>query len=47
MELSEKEVQALLVSLEAIEVHGFENMNKLMGCIALLRQKQKEKKEDG
>lgn len=44
MTLTEKEVEAILISLEAIEVHGFDNMNKLMGCIAFLREKQKQEK---
>lgn len=47
MTLTEKEVTAILNSLEAIEVHGFDNMNRLMGCISFLRQKQqKEQKEE-
>lgn len=46
MILSEKEVQALLISLEAVEVHGFDNMNRLMGCIAFLKEKMNKEKQE-
>ena len=46
MELTEKEVQAILTSLEAVEVHGFENMNRLMGVIGFIRQKQQEQNKE-
>lgn len=46
--LTEKELIAILTTLERIEVHGFDNMNALMGVIQFLKQKQKEsEKEDG
>lgn len=44
--LTKEEIQAILISLEAIEVHGFDNMNRLMGCIAYLKQKLEEEKND-
>ncbi len=49
MTLSDKEVQAILTSLELVEVHGFDNMNRLMGVIGFIRQKlsEEEKKENG
>jgi len=44
--LTKEEIQAILISLEAIEVHGFDNMNRLMGCIAFLKQKLNEQEEN-
>lgn len=46
MTLTDKELNAILTTLEKIEVHGFENMNALMGIIQFLKQKQKEVEED-
>ena len=46
MTLTEKEVHAILVSLEAVEVHGFDNMNHLMGVIGFLRQKEGEEQQE-
>ena len=46
MTLTDKEVQAILITLEKIEVHGFENMNALMGIIQFFKNKQNEVKED-
>lgn len=46
MTLDEKEVQAILTSLEAVETHGFDNMNRLMGVIGFLRQKMEQEQED-
>lgn len=46
MTLTDKEVQAILTSLEAIEVHGFDNMNRLMGIIGFIRQKQQEQTKE-
>lgn len=47
MTLTEKEVQAILTTLDRIEVHGFDNMNALMGVIGFLKEKQsKESEED-
>lgn len=43
--LTDKEVQAILTTLEKIEVHGFENMNALMGLIQYLENKNKESEE--
>lgn len=49
MTLTEKEINAILSTLEHIEVHGFENMDKLMALIQFFKNKQKEseEKEDG
>lgn len=44
--LTEKELIAILTTLERIEVHGFDNMNALMGVIQFLKQKQKESEEE-
>lgn len=44
--LTDKEVQAILTTLEKIEVHGFENMNALMGLIQYLGDKKKESEEN-
>lgn len=46
MTITEKELNAILTTLEKIEVHGFDNMNALMGIIQFLKQKQNEVKED-
>ena len=45
MTLTEKELQAILTTLERVEVHGFDNMNALMGVINFLKQKQNEPTE--
>ena len=45
MTLTEKEVEAILNTLETIEVKGFDNMNKLMALIQFFKNK-KEVKED-
>lgn len=42
MTLTDKELNAILTTLEKIEVHGFDNMNALMGIIQFLKQKEKE-----
>lgn len=49
MEITEKELNAILTTLERIEVRGFENMDKLMALIQFFKNKQKEseEKEDG
>lgn len=46
MTITEKELNAILTTLERIEVHGFDNMNALMGVIQFLKQKQKESEEE-
>jgi hypothetical protein len=42
MILTEKEVEAILVTLQGIEVHGFDNLDKVMALIQFFRNKQKE-----
>ena len=42
MTLTNKEIEAILNTLEHIEVHGFENMDKLMALIQFFRKKEKE-----
>ena len=46
MILTDKEVEAILYTLEHIEVHGFDNMDKLMALIMMLKNKKKESGED-
>lgn len=47
MTLTDKEIEAIISTLEHIEVRGFDNMNALMGVIGFLREKQsKESEED-
>ena len=46
MTLTEKEVDAILSTLENIEVHGFNNMDKLMALIQFFKNKTKESEED-
>lgn len=46
MTLTDKEVQAILTTLDQIEVHGFNNMNALMGVIGFLKEKQAKKEEE-
>ena len=45
MTLTDKEVEAILNTLEKIEVHGFENLDKLMALIQFFRKKEKEDAE--
>lgn len=46
MTLTEKEINAVLSTLEQIEVHGFTNMDKLMALIQFFKNKQKESEEE-
>lgn len=46
MILTDKEVEAILKTLDSIEVKGFDNMDKLMGLMQFFKNKQKEEKED-
>lgn len=46
MILTEKEINAILSTLEQIEVHGFNNMDKLMALIQFFKNKQKESEEE-
>ena len=45
MTITKEEVKAILATLEKIEVHGFENMDKLMALIQFFRKKEKEDAE--
>ena len=45
MTLTPKEIEAILNTLQSIEVKGFENMNKLMALIQFF-SKPKESEED-
>lgn len=42
MILTEKEVEAILATLQGIEVHGFDNLDKVMALIQFFKNKQKE-----
>lgn len=42
MTLTQKEIEAILNTLEAIEVKGFDNMNRLMALIQFFKEKLKE-----
>lgn len=46
MTITEKEIEAILNTLESIEVKGFTNMDKLMALIQFFKNKQKESEED-
>lgn len=46
MTLTDKEIEAVLNTLEHIEVHGFENMDKLMALIQFFKNKPKESEEE-
>lgn len=43
--LTKQEIEAILNTLETIEVKGFDNMNKLMALIQFFKSKQSEKAE--
>lgn len=45
MTITDKELQAILNTLETIEVKGFENMNKVMALIQFFKNKEKESEE--
>lgn len=45
MTITDKELQAILNTLETIEVKGFDNMNKLMALIQFFKNKEKESEE--
>lgn len=45
MRLTDKEINAILNTLESIEVKGFTNMDKLMALIQFFKNKQKESEE--
>lgn len=45
MTLTNKEIEAVLNTLEHIEVHGFENLDRVMALIQFFKNKQKESEE--
>ena len=47
MTLTDKEVEAVLNTLETIEVKGFDNMNKLMALIQFFHDKMNKEEKDG
>ena len=48
MMITEKEVEAILNTLQSIEVKGFDNLNKLMALIQFFESKKKEREgKDG
>ena len=46
MTLTDKEIEAILNTLQNIEVKGFENMDRLMALIQFFKNKTKESEED-
>lgn len=46
MTLTSKEVEAVLNTLETIEVKGFENMNKVMALIQFFKSKEQKESEE-
>ena len=40
-------LSSVVLTLESIEVHGSDNMSKLLGCINALNQIINQPKEDG
>lgn len=45
MTLTNKEIEAVLNTLEHVEVHGFENLDRVMALIQFFKNKQKESEE--
>ena len=45
MTLTSKEVEAVLNTLETIEVKGFDNMNKVMALIQFFKSKEQKESE--
>ena len=45
MTITDKELQAILNTLETIEVKGFENMNKVMALIQFSKNKEQKESE--
>lgn len=46
MTLTSKEVEAILNTLETIEVKGFDNMNKVMALIQFFKSKEQKESEE-
>ena len=47
MTLTDKEIEAILNTLQSIEVKGFENMNKLMALIQFFSRKTESEEDNG
>lgn len=45
MTITDKELKAILNTLETIEVKGFENMNKVMALIQFFKNKEQKESE--
>lgn len=46
MTITDKELKAILNTLETIEVKGFENMNKVMALIQFFKNKEQKESEE-
>lgn len=46
MTITDKELQAILNTLETIEVKGFDNMNKVMALIQFFKNKEQKESEE-
>ena len=46
MTITDKELQAILNTLETVEVKGFENMNKVMALIQFFKNKEQKESEE-
>lgn len=44
--ITEKELELMLNTLEKIEVHGFDNLDKLLALIQFIKNKLNESEED-
>lgn len=40
-------IKAVILTLESVEIHGSENMSKLLGCINALNQIIEQSEKDG
>lgn len=46
MTITDKEIEAILNTLESIEVKGFTNMDKLMALIQFFKNKEQKESEE-
>ena len=46
MTITDKELKAILNTLENIEVKGFENMNKVMALLQFFKNKEQKESEE-
>lgn len=44
--MTKEEIQKIITTLESIEVHGRQNLDKLLACIMFLDGKLKEEEEE-